>query len=59
MYWRKEITESGRNINIGSRFKIVIFVDLKPKELFRSTTIAYNWLPRIILPLDYILFWGE
>lgn len=33
---RKEITESSRNIDIGIRFRIVIYVGLKRKELFRS-----------------------
>lgn len=56
---RKEITESSRNIDIGIRFRIVIYVGLKRKELFRSKKIACNSLLCIILPLDNILFLGE
>lgn len=32
----KGITKSGRNINIGLRFKIVILVGLKHKKLFQE-----------------------
>lgn len=50
--------ESSRNINIGLRFRIVLFVGLKFKEFFRSKIIVCNWLFCIILFLDNILFFG-